>query len=329
MKMIYPKKVKITELLLRDGLQNEKKTIPTETKLYFAKQFTRIGFSEIEIGSFAHPKYLPQYNDIEKILHDYHKYNLQNKPILKAFTTTVKAVERAVDTYKNGYGPDKIAFVIAASEEHNKINLKRDWKESFADIQKMVDIVRNIGLEIIAEITTTFGCPITKQYIPFENSYNIIDKLLEIGIKEIIPCDSTGEATPKIVYDYYSELRRRYPNQNVHHAHFHNNRGIAAANILAAMQTGVDHIETSIGGIGGQPAFIVDGVPGLGTGKRYTKSAFNGNTSTEDIVVMLEGMGIDTGLDVDLLLETGNILEEILERQLYSYSIKTGKFFKK
>ena len=329
MKMQYPNKIKITELLLRDGIQNEKKTMHTNAKLYFAKQFSNIGFQEIEIGSFAHPKYQPQYNDIEDLLMLLNKLNLQKKPILKAFTTTRKAVERAVETKKKGYAPDKIAFVIGASEEHNKVNLKRNWKESFEDIIKMKEIADEVDLELIGEITATFGCPITKKYVSFENSYYVIDKLLEMGILEIIPCDTTGEATPELVYEYYSELRKRYPNQNVHHAHFHNNRGIASANLLAAIQTGVNHIETSLGGIGGQPAFMVDGVPGLGTGKRYTASDFNGNTSTEDIVVMIEGMGIKTGLDVDLLLETGNILEEVLERPLYSYSIKTGKFYKK
>lgn len=327
MEMKYPKKIKITELLLRDGLQNESKTMMTNAKLFFAKQFSAIGFQEIEIGSFAHPKYMPQYNDIEQVLKRFHTLDVSNRPKLKAFTTSVKAVERAIETVKKGFGPDKIAFVIGASEAHNKVNLKRDWNSFFREIEKMIVLSKNASVEIIAEITTTFGCPITKERVPFENSYFLIDKLLSMGIKEIIPCDTTGEATPEIVYEYYSELRKRYPNQNVHHAHFHNNRGIASANFLAAIQTGVDHIETCLGGIGGQPAFMVDGVPGLGTGKRYTTSDFNGNTSSEDMVVMLDGMGIETGLDIDLLLETGNILEEVLDRELYSYSIKTGRFY--
>ena len=327
MKTQCPRKVKITELLLRDGIQNENRTMPTNAKLFFARQFSNIGFEEIEIGSFAHPYYLPQYRDIEDLLRLFYELNLEHKPTLKALTTTRKAVERAVHAKENGYGPDKIAYIMSASEEHNKINIKRDWETTFKELQDIVDLARDSDLEMIVELCTVFGCPITKRRVPFENSHHLIDKLLKMGFTEIIPCDTTGEATPEIVYEYYSQLRSRYPDQNVHHAHFHNNRGVAAANFYAALQAGVDHIETSLGGIGGQPSFMVDGVPGLGTGKRYTASDFNGNTSTEDMVVMLDGIGIDTGLDIDLLLETGNILEEVLGRQLHSYSIKTGRFY--
>lgn len=327
-KINYPKKVKIVELLLRDGVQNERKMMPTKTKLFFAKQFAEIGFQEIEIGSFAHPKYLPQYNDIEKLLESFYESKLEKKPLLKAFTTTLKAVERAVKAKKEGYGPDKIAFVIGASEAHNIVNTNKDWKNILKEIPKFIELAKDNDIEIYAELTATFGCPITKRRVPFENSYFLIDKLLPMGIDGIIPCDTTGEATPDRAYKYYSELRKRYPNQNVHWAHFHNNRGIANANYLAAMQAGVANLETSLGGIGGQPAFIVNGVPGLGTGRSYTKSKFNGNASTEDLVIMLDGMGINMGLCIKKLLETGNILEDVLERTLYSYSIKTGPFDK-
>jgi len=327
-KINYPKKVKIVELLLRDGIQNERKTMLTKAKLFFAKQFTEIGFQEIEIGSFAHPKYIPQHNDIEKLLKSFYELKFEKRPLLKAFTTTLKAVERAVKTKKEGYGPDKIAFVIAASEPHNIVNINRDWKTFFKEIPKFIGLAKDNNIEIYAEFTATFGCPITKKKVPFENSYFLIDKLLPMGIDGIIPCDTTGEATPNMVYKYYSELRKRYSSQNVHWAHFHNNRGIANTNCFAAIQAGVTNLEASLGGIGGQPAFIVNGVPGLGTGRSYTESSFNGNAPTEDLVVMLEGMGINTGLSVEKLLETGNILEDVLERTLHSYSIKTGSFYK-
>jgi len=327
MKSNFPGRVKITELLLRDGIQNECRTMPTEAKLYFARKFTEMGFQEIEIGSFAHPKYLPQYRDIEDLLKAYFSLGYRKRPIIKALTTTKRAVTRAIDSKQKGYGPDKIAYILSASEEHNKVNIKRDWDQVFNDLPAMLASSRDNGMEMIAELCTVFGCPIKKQRVPFENSFRLIDRLLEQGFTEIIPCDTTGEATPDVVFNYYTELRRRYPEANVHHAHFHNNRGVAAANFFAAIYAGVDHIETSLGGIGGQPAFIVDGVPGLGTGKSYTASDFNGNTSTEDMVVMLDGMGIETGIDLKLLLETGNILEELLGRQLYSYSIKTGPYY--
>ncbi len=322
-----PKIVRITELLLRDGIQNEKRTISTDAKLFFAKQFAKIGFEEIEIGSFAHPYYLPQYRDIEELLKRFSELDLERKPKIKALTTSLRAVERAAKTKEKGYPPDKIAYIISSSEDHNRVNIRKDWESTFDELGEMIRISRDFELEIIVELCTVFGCPVTKKKVSFENSFNLIERLLDMGITEVIPCDTTGEATPEIVYNYYSELRRRFPVQNVHHAHFHNNRGVAAANFYAALQAGVDHIETSLGGIGGQPAFIVDGIPGLGTGKRYTSSDFNGNTSTEDMVVMLDGMQIETGLDIDSLLETGNVLEDVLDRQLYSYSIKTGRYY--
>lgn len=146
-----------------------------------------------------------------------------------------------------------------------------------------------------------------------------------MGIDEATPCDTTGEASPDRVYEFYIRLREKFPNENVHMAHFHDSRGMALANYLAALMAGVTILEASLGQLGGQPAFIVDGVPGIGTGHNYTPSDIVGNASTEDLLVMLDEMGIDTGVDIDQVLELGRILERSLGRELRPYCTKTGR----
>jgi hydroxymethylglutaryl-CoA lyase len=159
-----------------------------------------------------------------------------------------------------------------------------------------------------------------------------MERGLDIGIRKFTPCDTTGESNPLRTYEYMSTLVDRfgkYDDISFKVAHFHDARGMGLVNYLAAILAGADIIEASLGQLGGQPAFIVDGVPGIGTGPLYTDSDIVGNASTEDVVVMLDEMGIDVGVDVDKVLQLGRVLEWVLGRSLRPYCTKSGRVIKK
>jgi hydroxymethylglutaryl-CoA lyase len=150
-------------------------------------------------------------------------------------------------------------------------------------------------------------------------------RLLQCGVDNVIYGDTTGEGTPDRAYDLFSAVLRLYPNKDIHIAHFHESRGWGMACSLAALHAGIVRFETSLGGIGGQPAKIIDRVVVPGTGPRYTPSDITGNARSEDFVVMLDEMGIETGVHVDKVLELGRLLEKVLGRRLRSYCTETGR----
>lgn len=323
--MNLPKKVELCELLARDGFQNFNRVIPTATKVFFINEAAKAGFKTVEVTNFSHPDYLPQHRDAEEVLK-----RIKRVPgvTYKCYGMTDKAFERAVKAKEGGYGPDVMAFTISASPAHNRRNANRTHEEYYQQIPRWVKMAHSVGIKVNAAIASVFGCPITGP-VPMENTFRIIDKCLSLGVDECTPCDTTGEASPDRVYQFYTRLREMFPRENVHMAHFHEARGMALANYLAALQAGVTKLEASLGQLGGQPAFIVDGVPGLGTGPNYCPSDLVGNGSTEDLVVMLDEMGIETGVDVDRVLELGRILEWCLETSLRPYTTKSGRIPKK
>ncbi|GAW92963.1 hydroxymethylglutaryl-CoA lyase [Calderihabitans maritimus] len=321
MKLQLPKSVQITELLARDGLQNEDRFIPTETKIYFVNACSELGFACVEVTNFSHPKYLPQFRDAEEVLK-----RIKRKPgvIYKCYGMSDKAFERAARAKEAGYGPDVMAFTLSISETHNLRNANRTHKEYWEQIPRWIKLAHSVGIKVDMALATVFGCPIEGP-VPISRTFEFIERGLELGVDSVTPCDTTGEASPDRVFEFYSELRERFPDQDVHAAHFHDSRGMALANNLAALLAGVTKFESSLGQLGGQPAFIVDGVPGIGTGPNYCPSELTGNCSTEDLVVMFDEMGIDTGVDVDKVLELGRLLERVLGRDLRPYCTKTGR----
>jgi hydroxymethylglutaryl-CoA lyase len=152
---------------------------------------------------------------------------------------------------------------------------------------------------------------------------------LDIGADDIEHADHDGSASPDRVYNYFSMLLEKIPFPEKHIAHFHSTRGWGLANVLAALQTGIIHFESTLGGIGGQPANFVDGVPVAGTGAYYYRDpSITGLVSTEDMIVMMDEMGIETGIDIDKLLKVGLMNEKIVGRKLRSETIKTGRIAK-
>lgn len=316
-----PRKVELCELLARDGFQNYQRFVSTATKVFFINEAAKAGFKTVEVTNFSHPEYLPQHKDAEEVLK-----GIQRVPgvTYKCYGMSDKAFERAVKAKEEGYGPDVVAFTISASAAHNQRNANRTHEEYFKQIPRWVKMAHEVGIKVNAAIASVFGCPISGP-VSMDNTFKIIDRCLEFGVDEATPCDTTGEATPDRVFKFYTRLREIFPRENVHMAHFHESRGMAMANYLAAVQAGVTKLEASLGQMGGQPAYIVDGIPGIGTGLNYTPSNLVGNGSTEDLVVMLDEMGIETDVNVDRVLELGRILEWCLESTLPPYTTKSGR----
>ncbi|MBI2907726.1 MAG: hydroxymethylglutaryl-CoA lyase [Chloroflexi bacterium] len=321
MPFVLPKSVAITELVARDGFQHEQRFIPTEAKIWVINALTDAGYRHIEASSFANPKYVPQFKDCETVLK-----SIKRKPGVTYSTVnmTVRAVERACQARQEGWGPDKMVCMISTSESHNLRNAGEKHADHWPKLKEWLKMSHAAGIRFCGCVGTVFGCPIEGP-VPVQRAVEFTDRFLDMGADEIEYGDTTGEGTPDRVFDFYSRMVEKYPDPNVHIAHFHESRGWALANCLAALQAGVARFESSMGGIGGQPADMIDGVPIAGTGALYTPSDITGNTRSEDLLVMLDEMGIETGIDVDKALATGRMVERIVGRRLRSYCTETGR----
>jgi hydroxymethylglutaryl-CoA lyase len=327
--MNYPKKVTIGDITVRDGFQHEEKFIPTEAKLWVAEQLILAGFRHIEVTNFGNPKGMPQFKDavtLFKLIRDSKKISHLMKDVrLTAVTIREKAIERAIQAKQEGWGPDRILLMVSTSESHHKTNsglsLADYWKMS----EEWVKKARDAGLNVNGTVSTIWGCPIEGP-TDMKKAIEFTKRWFDIGATDVEHADHDGSASPDRVYKYFTMLLESVDNPHKQIAHFHTTRGWGIANVLAALQAGMTNFESTMGGIGGQPANFVDGVPVSGTGEYYYKDPMTvGLVNTEDMVVMMDEMGIDTGLDVDKVLEIGKMVERIVGRGLRSEAIRNGR----
>jgi hydroxymethylglutaryl-CoA lyase len=327
--MNYPKKVIIGDITIRDGFQHEEKFIPTEAKLWLAEQLISAGFKHLEVTNFGNPKGMPQFKDADTLFKQL-RTSKKLGPLLDGVSLTgvtirEKAVERAIRARQEGWGPDRILLMVSTSESHHKTNsgltLQEYWKMSEEWIKKANDA----GIKVNGTVSTIWGCPIEGP-TKLNKAIEFTRRWFDIGAYDVEHADHDGSASPDRVYDYFARLLDTVGNPHKQIAHFHTTRGWGLANVLAALQAGMIYFESTMGGLGGQPANFVDGVPVSGTGRYYYKDSSEvGLVSTEDMVVMMDEMGIDTGLDIDRLLEIGDMVERIVGRRLRSESIKNGR----
>ena len=327
--MKYPKKVTIGDITVRDGFQHEEKFIPTQAKLWLLEQLILAGFKHIEVSNFGNPRGMPQFRDVDelfKLIRNSKKVkHLLNDVSLTAITIRERAIERAIQAKLDGYGPDRILLMVSTSEAHHKINSGISIDEYWKMSEKWVKKARDAGIKVNGTVSTIWGCPVEG---PTEMSKAIefTKRWFDIGANDVEHADHDGSASPDRAYKYFSMLLDKVDNPHKQIVHFHTTRGWGLANVLAALQAGMTNFESTMGGLGGQPANFVDGVPVSGTGSYYYKDpSAVGLVSTEDMVVMMDEMGIDTGLDVDKVLEIGRMVEKIIGRSLRSESIKNGR----
>ena len=327
--MNYPKSVVVGDITVRDGYQHEEKFIPTQAKVWMLEQLLLAGFKHLEVTNFGNPKGMPQFTDADEVFKQIRASkkvsHLIDEACLTAVTIRERSVERAIQAKLDGYGPDRILLMVSTSESHHfknsGLSLKDYWKMAEEYIKKAHDA----GIKVNGTVSTIWGCPIEGP-TNLEKAIEFTQRWFDIGADDVEHADHDGSASPDRVYRYYSMLQEKVGNTSKQIVHLHTTRGWGMANVLAALQAGMTHYESTIGGIGGQPANFVDGVPVAGTGSYYYKDPnLVGLVSTEDMVVMMDEMGIETNLDIDKVLEIGEMNERIVGRRLRSESIKNGR----
>lgn len=290
--------VTLCECFARDGLQHEEVFIPTEVKADLLDRFTRIGFPRIEATSFSHPKHVPQFADAESLLQA-----IRRRPgtRYKATCANLQAVRRALVAKERGFGPEEISFLISATESHTQKNLKRSRAQQWQEIEDLADEARG-QFVLVGALSMALGCVFEGEVDPAVVVEDV-KRFADIGVEIVTLGDTAGLGTPRSVSSMVERLRAAAPNVTLA-AHFHNTRGTALANCVAAWQAGLTHFDASFGGIGGHPAQIQYG------------EGNTGNVPTEDLAVMFESMGVSTGLDMGLLMDTARFCEKVLGRQL-------------
>lgn len=244
---------------------------------------------------------------------------------ITAITIREKAVERAAQARKDGYGPDRVLFMVSTSESHHRTNSGLSLDEYWRMCEKYIPVAHEAGMKVCGTVSTIWGCPIEGP-TELKKAVEFTKRWLDIGADDIEHADHDGSAPPNKVYEYFSMILDAVPDPSKHIAHFHVTRGWGLANVLAALTAGITHYESTLGGIGGQPANFVDGTPVAGTGEYYYQDAsITGLVSTEDMVVMMDEMQIDTGVDVDRVLKIGRMVERIVGRRLRSECAHSGR----
>lgn len=318
MKIELPKKINIIDITMRDGLQNEEKFLPLEGKLHIAEKLIDAGVKKIEVGSMSHVKYVPQFRDIDDLMRALPKRDVVEYTVL---ALNKKAVERVVKLLEEGIKIDRVLTgQLATSEAYAKKNMNRTHEELFLEAEKNVKLLHDAGIKkVVGNIGTIFGCPIQGE-VPIEKAYEFADRMFQIGFDEIEHSDPDGKATPKDILEYFSVVLEKYPDPSKHSFHIHDIRGTGIAGYYAAMMAGIINFDCTIGGIGGQVANFMDGLPIKGTGEYYFESRRTGLVSTEDFTTMVNEMGIETGIDHKKLYKLGLELEKMLGRELHSFT---------
>jgi hydroxymethylglutaryl-CoA lyase len=327
--MNYPKKVTIGDITVRDGFQHEEKFIPTAAKVWVLEQLILAGFKHLEVTNFGNPKGMPQFRDADELFKGIrNSKKVKDKlddVMLTAVTIRERAIERAIQAKLDGYGPDRILLMVSTSESHHKKNSGLSLADYWKMAEEWIPKAHAAGIKVNGTVSTIWGCPIEGP-TEMSKAVEFAQRWIDIGANDVEHADHDGSASPDRVYRYFSMLLDHFGKPDKHIVHFHTTRGWGLANVLAALQAGMTNYESTLGGIGGQPANFVDGVPVAGTGAYYYKDPnIVGLVSTEDMVVMMDEMEIETNLDIDKVLDTGRMLERIVGRQLRSECIRTGR----
>lgn len=331
-RLTLPGKVRIGDITIRDGFQHEEKFISTDAKLYYAEQLILAGVRHIELTNLGNPERMPQFQDAEELLRRLgsskvlERAGVRREDIaITAVTIRESAVDRAIELKKAGCGPDRVLMMVSTDEEHHYANSGCTLPEYWREAERCARRARDAGLGFNGTVSTIWGSPISGP-TKLEDAVTFSRHWLDIGATDIEHADHDGSAAPDQVLRYYSMVLDAIPDARKHIAHFHVTRGWGLANVLAALQAGIVIFESTLGGIGGQPANFVGDTPVAGTGAYYYKDPNSvGLVSTEDLVVMLAEMGIDTGVDIERILELGVLMEKTLGRRLRSASILHGR----
>ena len=280
--MRLPEFVKIVEVGPRDGLQNEPNPIATDIKIEFINRLSDTGLSVIEVTSMVKPGRIPQLADAEEVYKGINKRRGVTYPVL---VPNLEGMERAMSV-----GADEIALFTSASETFNQKNINCSIAESLQRFEPVIELAQANDIRIRAYLSCAFGNPYDND-VEFGNVANLAELLITMGCAEISLGDTFGSCTPLQAHQVVSVVGENVVIDDIA-VHFHDTRGQALANILACLELGVSIVDASVAGLGGCP---------------FAKSA-SGNVATEDVVYMLKGMNIETGINLDALIDVGNFI---------------------
>ncbi len=291
--MSIPSKVKIVDVGPRDGLQNEKGTVPAEVKIGLVHRLQEAGLKEIEVTSFVSPKWVPQMADNAQVMQ-----GIRRRPGVRysVLTPNMKGFEAAVAAPREEW-PDEIVVFGAASEAFSQKNINCSIAESIERFRPVVEAAREKDIHVRGAMSCTVGCPYEGEIAP--ERVGMLAKLMkDIGVQHVGVADTIGVGTPLKVQRALEATLEHFGVDDIS-GHFHDTYGQALSNTLASLEMGVWQFDTSVGGLGGCP---------------FAKGA-TGNVATEEVVYMLHGMGIETGIDLDQLIDAGVYINEALGRE--------------
>jgi hydroxymethylglutaryl-CoA lyase len=289
---LLPRRVMLTEVGPRDGLQNEKQPIPAATKIELCNRLMSAGVRQLEVTSFVSPKWVPQMADAAEVLAGIPR---QASVRYSALTPNLKGFEGALAS-----GVNEVVIFAAASEAFSQRNINCSIAESVARFAPVAQAAKQHHLRLRAAVSTAFGCPY-QGAVPVESVVDVVKQMRDLGCDEIGIADTIGVGTAHQVKTVFEAAANVAPLAMLS-GHFHDTYGQAVANVMAALEVGVDKFDSSIAGLGGCP---------------YAKGA-TGNVATEDVVYLLHGLGIDTGLDLDALVDAGQWISAQLGRKSLS-----------
>jgi hydroxymethylglutaryl-CoA lyase len=293
-----PSTVEMVEVGPRDGLQIVQEFVPTERKIELVDALFASGIGRMEVTSFVHPKFVPQLRDAAELLAGIKREGR----VCMAMVPNMRGAEGAVAAQV-----DMLDVIVSASESHNRSNVRRSIDESLDGFVPIFDLAKQAGASVRASLATSFGCPFEGD-VPVSQVLKVCRRLRDLGVMEIALCDTTGMANPVQVSTVVRACLEELPDLQWA-AHFHNTRGAGSANLLAALMEGITIFDASIAGLGGCPF-----APGA-----------TGNVPTEDMVHMLQEMGIETGIDLPALISTAQLAEEIVGGTLPGQVMKAGR----
>lgn len=299
-------KATLCECFARDGLQHEPLFVETDEKVTLIGAFADLGFTRVEATSFAHPGNVPQFTDAELVLR-----RIRRRPGVRYKATCVnrRALERAIACAESGFGPDEISIILVASDALLSKGFNRTRSEQYDLADEMIEMSAGRFL-VVGTVSAALGCSIEGK-VSEERVLEDVRWLHERGITFVSIADTTGTGNPHSVRSLFRKVIEAFPAVTPI-AHFHDTRGAGLANCLAAYEAGVRYFDCSFGGTGGNPAKI-----------KYAEG-HTGNVCTEDLVVMFEGMGVDTGLKLGSLLPTALRCEAVLGRELAGRVTRAG-----
>jgi hydroxymethylglutaryl-CoA lyase len=293
------KRLFIQEVATRDGFQNEAQFVGTDAKIALVDRLSACGYAKIEVTSFTSPKAIPALRDAEAVMHGIQRYD---GVVYTVLVPNIRGAERALSC-----GVDEVNLVMSVSESHNRTNLRMGREDSFAQLRDVISVVKQTRVAINVSLSTAMGCPMEGD-IKQEEVLRWMERFAELGAHGVTLCDTTGMAYPSQVQRLCASALEKFPELEVT-LHFHNTRGMALANTLAALDAGVDRFDSSLGGLGGCP---------------YAPGA-TGNVCTEELVHMLELDGYDTGVNLSELLTASATLPALVGHDVPSQLLKAGR----